>query len=141
MITEFGFSDVLGPLRYTDNEQEVFLGHSVTQRKNVSDSTAEKIDSEIRRLIEEAERTARRILTERRADLDALAKALLEYESLSGEEIEAVLRGEPVHRSAPEEPAAGTERKSSVPTSGKKKPFRKKGGDAGNLNPEPQPGT
>ena len=141
MITEFGFSDVLGPLRYTDNEEEVFLGHSVTQRKNVSDSTAEKIDSEIRRLIEEAEQTARRILTERRADLDALAKALLEYESLSGDDVETVLRGEPVYRPTPEEPAAGAERKSSVPTSGKKKPFRKKSGDTGSLNPEPQPGT
>ena len=61
MVTEFGFSDKLGPLRYSENEEEVFLGHSVTQRKNVSDATAKVIDDEIRRLVEEGEANARRI--------------------------------------------------------------------------------
>ena len=63
MVTEFGFSDKLGPLRYAENEEEVFLGHSVTQRKNVSDATAKVIDDEIRRIVDEGERTAREILT------------------------------------------------------------------------------
>ena len=57
-MTEFGFSEKLGPIRYSDNEEEVFLGHSVTQRKNVSDATAQIIDEEVRRLIETAEETA-----------------------------------------------------------------------------------
>ena len=59
MVTEFGFSDKLGPLRYSENEQEVFLGHSVTQRKNVSEATAQVIDDEIRRIVEQGEATAR----------------------------------------------------------------------------------
>src|SRR5256714_10773276 len=79
MVTEFGFSEKLGPLRYADNEEEVFLGHSVTQRKNVSDATAKLIDEEIRRVIDEAEQTAREILTARLEELHALAKGLLEY--------------------------------------------------------------
>ena len=94
MVTEFGFSDVLGPLRYSDNQEEIFLGHSVTQQKHVSDATARLIDEEVRRLIDEAEATARRILSERRDDLETVAAALLEYETLSGEEVRALLRGE-----------------------------------------------
>ena len=66
MVTEFGFSDKLGPLRYSDNQEEIFLGHSVTQQKHVSDATARLIDEEVRRLIDEAEDTARRILAEHR---------------------------------------------------------------------------
>ncbi|MGB8183139.1 MAG: ATP-dependent zinc metalloprotease FtsH, partial [Stellaceae bacterium] len=80
MVTEFGFSEKLGPLRYSENEEEVFLGHSVTQRKNVSDATAKVIDEEIRRIVEEGERTARTILTEHLEELHALAKGLLEFE-------------------------------------------------------------
>ncbi len=141
MVTEFGFSEDLGPLRYSDNEQEVFLGHSVTQRKNVSDSTAEKIDSEIRRLIEEAESTARKVLTERKGDLEALATALLEFESLSGEEVDMVIRGEDIVRPEPGEPEPEAERKSSVPTSGRRNRDRAHGPDTGGMEPEPQPGA
>src|SRR5947207_13924326 len=83
MVTEFGFSEKLGPLRYADNEEEVFLGHSVTQRKNVSDATAKLIDEEIRRIIDAGERTAREILTGHPDELHALAKGLREYETLT----------------------------------------------------------
>ena len=140
MVTEFGFSDKLGPLRYSANEEEVFLGHSVTQRQNMSDQTAELIDSEVRRLIEEAESTARKVLTERKDDLEIIARALLEYENLSGEEIKALLRGEDIFRPSADEPPKDTGRKSSVPTSGKKS-RKKKDGGTGGLEPEPQPGT
>src|SRR5262249_30627943 len=98
MVTEFGFSDKLGPLRYSDNEEEVFLGHSVTQRKNVSDATAKLIDEEIRRVVEEGERKARQILTEHMEELHALAKGLLEFETLSVDEIKRVIRGEKIVR-------------------------------------------
>ncbi len=139
MVTEFGFSDKLGPLRYSDNEEEVFLGHSVTQRKNVSDATAKLIDDEIRRLIEEGEATARRILEERRKDLETLAEALLEYETLSGEEVRTLLRGEPILRPEENDPAPDPKkdsgRKSSVPSSGKPK------SSPGGLEAEPQPGS
>src|SRR5258708_12142503 len=76
MVTEFGFSEKLGPLRYADNEEEVFLGHSVTQRKNVSDATAKLIDEEIRPVINEAHRPAREILTAPLDELHPLATPL-----------------------------------------------------------------
>ena len=126
MVMEFGFSEKLGRLRYASDEEEIFLGHSVAQRKNVSDATAKIIDDEVRRLIDDAEAMARKILNERRKDLETLAQALLEHESLSGDEVKAVLRGETIVR--PEEPPAaerGAGRKASVPTSGGKGPVRR----------------
>ncbi len=137
MVTEYGFSEKLGPLRYSDNEEEVFLGHSVAQRKNVSDATASVIDDEIRRLIDDGEVEARRILTDHRDDLEKLTQALLEYETLSGDEVRALLRGEPIVRpqedDTPDTHADGG-RKSSVPTSGKTKK-----GPRGGFEAEPQP--
>ncbi len=100
MVTEFGFSEKLGPLRYSENEEEVFLGHSVTQRKNVSDATAKVIDEEIRRIVDEGEQTARDILTARLDELHALAKGLLEYETLSADEIRRIIKGERIVREA-----------------------------------------
>ncbi|MCH7936056.1 MAG: ATP-dependent zinc metalloprotease FtsH [Proteobacteria bacterium] len=131
MVTEYGMSDKLGPLRYNENQEEVFLGHSVTQQKNVSDATAKLIDDEIRRLIIAAEKTAREVLTEHMDELHMLAKALLEYETLNGEEMLSLLKGEPINRPEPEEPEEpdGGSR-SSVPSSG-----------AGGIEPEPQLGT
>ncbi|MHC8509235.1 MAG: ATP-dependent zinc metalloprotease FtsH [Rhodospirillales bacterium] len=139
MVTEFGFSDKLGRLRYADNEEEVFLGHSVARQKNVSDATAKLIDEEVRRLIDEAETAARRVLTEHRSGLDTLAEALLEYETLSGEEVDAVLKGEPVHREDPDDdagakPEGGRGRRASVPSAG----ARPKEGPGG-FGPKPQP--
>lgn len=141
MVTEYGFSEKLGPLRYTDNEEEVFLGHSVTQRKNVSDATAKLIDDEIRRLIDNGEMLAEKILTEHRDELEKLAVALLEYETLSGEEVKALLRGEPIVRpTADDEPTPtprdNSGRKSSVPSAGKANK-----GPQGGLEAEPQPGS
>jgi cell division protease FtsH len=133
MVTEFGFSEKLGPLRYSENEEEVFLGHSVTQRKNVSDATAKVIDEEIRRIVDEGEQRAREILTAHLDELHALAKGLLEYETLSAEEIRRIIKGERIVRESsagptPDEARSG--RRSSVPPSGR---------PAG-LEPEPQPG-
>ena len=137
MVTEYGFSDKLGPLRYSANEEEIFLGHSVTQQKNMSDQTADLIDSEVRCLIEDAETTARKVLTERKEELEKIAKALLEFENLSGEDINALLRGEDIFRPGPDDPPTGAKRKSSVPTSNKK--TRDSGSDTGGIEPEPQP--
>jgi cell division protease FtsH len=136
MVTEFGMSEKLGPLRYSENEEEVFLGHSVTQRKNMSDATARLIDEEIRRLVEAGEARARQILTEHMEELRALAKALLEYETLSADEIRRVIRGEPITR-AEEAPAKPSKPRSSVPTSGSAPAGPRPGG----LEPEPQPGA
>ena len=140
MVTEWGMSEKLGPIKYSDNEEEVFLGHSVTQRKNVSDATAKLIDDEIRRLIDEGEGSARRILTEHLDDLHTIANALLEYETLSGEEVRALLRGEAIKVGGGE--ASPPRARSSVPTSGT--PARddpSKGRPPGGLEPEPQPGA
>jgi len=136
MITEFGMSEKLGRVRYKANEEEIFLGHSVTQTQNVSEATAELIDAEIRHLIETAEATARRILTEHLEDLHKVAKALLEYETLTGEEVKALLRGEAIYRPAETEPPADVGGRSAVPPT-RGKPTR---GAPGGLEPEPQPG-
>ena len=137
MVTEYGFSDKLGPLRYTDNDEEVFLGHSVTKHKNVSDATATLIDDEIRRLIDDAESIARRIIIEKRDGLEVIATALLEYETLSGDDVSALLRGESIVRPEANDdmPKEGGHR-ASVPTSG-----RAKDEPSGGLEAEPQPGA
>ncbi|QUD87133.1 ATP-dependent zinc metalloprotease FtsH [Phenylobacterium montanum] len=93
MITRWGYSDLLGTVSYGDNQEEVFLGHSVARTQNVSEDTAQKIDMEVRRLVQMGLDEARRILSERLDDLHTLAKALLEYETLSGEEIVNVMKG------------------------------------------------
>jgi cell division protease FtsH len=134
MVTEFGFSDKLGPLRYAENEEEVFLGHSVTQRKNVSDATAKVIDEEIRRIVDEGEQKAREILTQHLDELHLLAKGLLEYETLSADEIRRVIKGERIVRDTSVGPPASDEprppgRRSSVPPSGR----------PSNIGPEPEP--
>jgi cell division protease FtsH len=138
MVTEFGFSDRLGPLRYTDNQEEIFLGHSVTQQKHVSDATARLIDEEVRRLIDVAEETARRILDEHRGDLDLLAGTLLEYETVSGEEVKALLRGEAVFRPSSRDEHKDGGRRASVPAS-RKKPGKED--PRGRFEAEPQPNS
>jgi len=138
MVTEWGMSDKLGPLLYGEPTQEVFLGHSVTQHKNMSDYTAQAVDEEIRRVVDECYETARRILTENIDQLHAVAKGLLEYETLSGEEIQTLLRGEPIIRTEKPDPqprptssaTPGSGRRTSVPTSG--------GKETGGMDPEPQ---
>ena len=135
MVTLWGMSDKLGRIRYSDNEEEVFLGHSVTQRKNVSDATAKLIDEEIRRLIEEGESNSRRILSEHLDKLHAVAKALLEYETLTAEEVRKIIDGEEITRDAGTDDAPRPTRRSSIPPAGAPRKEKPTGG----LEPEPQP--
>ncbi len=135
MITEWGMSDKLGMIAYGDNSQELFLGHSVTQTKNVSEATAREIDAEIKDIIDTAYAKARRLLTENVEELHRLARGLLEYETLSGDEIRTVLRGEPVIRKVVDEPAPES-RRASVPNAGRPASQPPAGGPA----PAPQPG-
>ena len=130
MVTEWGMSELLGPLRYSPNEQEVFLGHSVTQRQNVSSETARMIDQEVRRIVTDGEKKARQVLTENRHLLDQLAAALMEYETLSGDEVSELFKGNPPDR-ADDTPSGPT---SAVPVIKKKPPREGFGGE-----PEPQP--
>ncbi len=93
MITEWGMSEKLGRLRYNNDSEEVFLGHSVAQSKNLSDSTAKLINEEVRSLAEEAENNCRKILQDNIEELHIVAKGLLEYETLSGDEIKDLIKG------------------------------------------------
>jgi cell division protease FtsH len=136
MITEWGMSDKLGMIAYGDNSQEVFLGHSVTQSKNVSEETARQIDGEIKTVISRAYEKARRILSENVEELHRIATGLLEHETLSGDELRTILRGEKVIRTVVDDPAPEN-RRASVPTSGRPAtPPPPAGGAA----PAPQPG-
>ena len=127
MVMEWGMSDKLGRVRYQSNEQEVFLGHSVARSTNISDDTAKLIDSEIRGLIEAGEHEARRIITEKRDDWENIAQALLEYETLTGEEINDLLNGKKPNRESVLEPTKP--RTSAVPPAGRPRP-----------RPDPDPG-
>jgi len=137
MVTRFGMSDELGPISYGENQEEVFLGHSVSRTQSVSEATAQKIDSEVRRIIEETYNRAKQILTDRVEDLHVLAKGLLEYETLTGEEIKALLRGERPVRTPYEEPEPQPQSRpaATVPQAGRPR-------EPGiTISPEPQPGT
>ncbi|OYX49646.1 MAG: cell division protein FtsH [Alphaproteobacteria bacterium 32-64-14] len=131
MVTEWGMSELLGPLRYSPNEQEVFLGHSVTQRQNVSGETAKLIDQEVRRIVTDGEKRARQVLTDNRHLLDQLSAALMEYETLSGDEVSELFKGNRPDR--PDDTPVGPT--SAVPVI-KKKP---KSDGFGGAEPEPQP--
>jgi cell division protease FtsH len=134
MITEWGMSDKLGMIAYGDNGQEVFLGHSVTQHKAVSEATAREIDTEIKSIIDAAYNKARTLLTENVAALHAIARALLEFETLSGDEVRGVLRGEPIVRKPVEDVAPPENRRASVPASGRPVPPLQ-----GGIGPSPNP--
>ncbi|MGN1091972.1 MAG: ATP-dependent zinc metalloprotease FtsH [Alphaproteobacteria bacterium] len=94
MVTEWGMSESLGPVAYEEPESEVFLGRSVARRKNISDKTAEQVDKQIRQIIDMAYARTQKILSENRKELNFLAKALCEYETLTAEEIALVIKGE-----------------------------------------------
>jgi cell division protease FtsH len=133
MVTRWGLSEALGTVSYGENQDEVFLGMSVSRTQNASEATVQKIDTEIRRFVEEGYNEATRILTEKRADLEALAKGLLEFETLTGEEIQDLLKGKKPNRESVLEPTAP--RTSAVPPAGKPRP--RPDPDAG-LEPQPQ---
>ena len=127
MVTEWGMSEKMGMVAYGDNGQEVFLGHSVTQSKNVAEQTALEIDREVKQLIDHAYQTAHVLLTQHLEVLHRLAQALLEYETLSGDEIGQVIRGEAIERRlVDDEPPAN--RRASVPVVSGRSGFLATGG-------------
>ncbi|MGY3485062.1 cell division protease FtsH [Bradyrhizobium sp. USDA 4011] len=133
MVTRWGLSEELGTVSYGENQDEVFLGMSVSRTQNASEATVQKIDSEIRRLVEEGYNEATKILTEKRQDLEALAKGLLEFETLTGDEIIDLLKGKKPNRESVLEPS--TPRASAVPPAGKPRP--RPDPDTG-MEPQPQ---
>ena len=134
MVTRLGYSDELGTVAYGDNNDEVFLGMSMGRTRTVSESTAQTIDAEVRRLVHNGQEDARKILVEKREGLETVAKALLEYETLTGDEIIGLLEGrQPVRDSS--EPPSTPRSSTMVPNAGK---TRKPGPDTpGGLEPQP----
>jgi cell division protease FtsH len=132
MVTRMGFSEELGMVAYGDNQEEVFLGMSMGRQQSISESTAQKIDKEVKRLVQEGYEEAKRILTENHEQFIKVAEALLEYETLSGDEIKDLLAGKAPVRDS--EPDKGQTRHSAVPTAGK---GRRPANDDG-LEPQPQ---
>ncbi len=137
MVTEWGMSEQLGPLLYSENQQEVFLGHSVTQTKNMSEDTAKLIDLEVRRIVMQGYQTAWDVLTAHRKDLESITQALMEYETISGEEVKALMRGDKIVRPSDDDETKGPIG-SAVPVAGRAPPRPPRPEpDAGM---EPQPG-
>jgi len=116
MVTQYGLSEKLGPIAYAEDEGEVFLGQSIARTKAISTDTAKLIEDEIKRFVTEGHERARQILIERRNDWENIAQALLEFETLTGEEIQKLLRGEKIVREDPTDTLSPPQ--SSVPTAG-----------------------
>jgi cell division protease FtsH len=106
MVTQWGMSDELGPMVYGENEGEVFLGRSITTHKNVSEATMQKVDAEIRRIIDQQYRLARKLLEDNRDKVEAMAKALLEFETLDADQIGDIMAGRPPR---PPKPSGGSQ--------------------------------
>jgi cell division protease FtsH len=133
MVTRWGMSDKLGPLEYGENQQEVFLGHSVAQSQTISSATAKIIDEEIRDLVESAYKRATKILTDNLEDLHKLGRGLLEYETLSGEEIKDLLAGKVIQQKTEDDDETDGKPAGSVPST--KKPKKK----SDNIGSDPIP--
>jgi cell division protease FtsH len=108
MVTQWGMTDALGPMVYGENEGEVFLGRSVTTHKNVSEATMQQVDAEIRRIIDQQYSLARRLIEENRDKIEAMAKALLEWETLDAEQINDIMTGKPPREPKRAVPPAST---------------------------------
>ena len=130
MVTRWGFSEELGTVMYGENQEEVFLGYSMGRQQTLSEETSRKIDGEVRRLVEGGLEEARRILTEKRDQLEIIAKGLMEYETLSGDEIMGLLDGRNPVRETDDTP--NPPRASPVPSAGRNRPKPE-----GGLEPQP----
>ena len=115
MVTEWGMSDVLGPIRYSENSNEVFLGRAVTQNQNMSEETARLVDAEIKRFVTEGYEEAKKILHEHRADWEKIAEALIEYETLTGDEIKEILAGKTIDKNKDAPVSEEKRTKASIP--------------------------
>jgi cell division protease FtsH len=108
MVTRYGMSDTLGPMVYAENEGEVFLGRSIATQKNVSEATMQKVDLEIRRIIDEQYGLARKLIEGNRDKVEMMAKTLLEWETLDSEQVEDIMQGRPPRPPKPSTSTAGT---------------------------------
>jgi cell division protease FtsH len=93
MVTRYGMSDLLGPMVYAENDGEVFLGRSITTHKNLSEATLQKVDGEIKRIIDDQYGLAKKLLSENRDKVEAMTKALLEWETIDATQIADIMQG------------------------------------------------
>ena len=128
MVTRYGMTDELGPMVYAENEGEVFLGRSITKQVNVSEETMQKVDKQIRKIIDDQYNRARKLIEDNQDKIHALAKALLEWETIDSEQIDDIMSGKP-----PRPPKDWTSTSSGNNRSG--------GGGAVNVNPDEAPAT
>jgi cell division protease FtsH len=116
MVTQFGMSEVIGPLAVGDKEQEIFLGREFAQRREVSERTAQMVDTEVKRLIDEAYARATQIISENRELLDRIAVALLDRETIDREDLDRLVRNLPLPpRNLPPDPAAAANAPAAKP--------------------------
>jgi len=119
MVTQWGMSDALGPMVYGEEEGEIFLGRSVTTHKNMSEASLQKVDAEIRRIIDEQYALARRLLEENRDKVEAMTAALLEFETIDAEQINDIMAGKPPRApkpsATPPKPTAGDNSPGAAP--------------------------
>jgi cell division protease FtsH len=119
MVTRYGMSDAMGTMVYAENEGEVFLGRSVTRQTNVSEETMRKVDAEIRRIIDEQYALARKVIEENRDKIEAMTKALLEFETIDADQIKDIMEGRPARppkpSSMPFKPKSGGDSDGATP--------------------------
>ena len=120
MVTKFGMSNQLGPLSYGDNEDEVFLGRQIARQTHMSEETSKKVDAEVKKIVDAGYERAKKILTEKIDDLHKLAKALLLYETLSGEEIKDLILNNTQPKRSKDEDSKDKEESSSLGSLGLK---------------------
>ncbi len=120
MVMKYGMSEKLGLLAYGDNEEEVFLGHSVARKQSMSEETQKLVDNEVKAIIDKSYKIAEKIITEKRKYLDVIANGLIEYETLTGDEINSLLEGVKPNREEPSEDSESSVT-GSVPKAGKRK--------------------
>ncbi len=116
MVTEWGMSDALGPMVYGENEGEVFLGRSVTTHKNMSEATMQKVDAELRRIIDQQYHVARKIIEENRAKVEKMAKTLLEWETMDSDQLKDIMEGREPRPPKPVTPAIAVPPKDPPPS-------------------------
>jgi cell division protease FtsH len=137
MVTEWGMSQVLGPLLYNENQQEVFLGHSIAQHQNMSEETAGMIDEEIRRIVNAGYDKAWEVLSANQDELESITQALMEYETITGAEVQALMNGEKIDRPTDDDSSRGPVA-TAVPVAGRQsKPHDEPDPDTGGMEPQP----
>jgi len=139
MVTQFGMSDILGPLSYGNNEDEVFLGYSVAKTQNLSEETQKIVDSEIHKLVDGGHKAATEIVIEYKKELEIIAEGLLEYETLTGDEILDLLKGKHPDRPDTDETEEPPSDPTAVPTESAEKKSSSKAKKTQKMKPQTQP--